>query len=196
VPALGKSRPGAAARGRLVTVAAETTEHHDGLGVVYTDGACIKNPGRGGWAWAVGEDRFESGFEPETTNQRMELTAALEALQALAGPWLVVSDSTYLVNCFRDRWYRGWRLKGWRTSRGEPVANQDLWRPLVELVVEGNRQIEFKWVKGHSSDQMNLFVDHLANDAARSQRASVGGDMPSLGDRIPASNWEQGRLLP
>jgi ribonuclease HI len=171
-------------------------EHSDGLGVVYTDGACIKNPGRGGWAWAVSEDRFESGFDPDTTNQRMELTAALEALQTLAGPWLVVSDSTYLVNCFRDRWYRGWRLKGWRTSRGEPVANQDLWRPLVELVVEGNRQIEFKWVKGHSSDQMNVFVDHLANDAARTQRASVGGDMPRLEDRIPASNWEQGRLLP
>jgi ribonuclease HI len=163
---------------------------------VYTDGACIMNPGKGGWAWAVSEECFESGFELETTNQRMELTAALEALRTLEGDWRVVSDSTYLVNCFRDRWYLNWRTRGWRNARGEVVANQDLWRPLVELVVESRRQFQFKWVKGHATDPMNTFVDHLANDAARAQRGAVGSQLPPVERRAAPSNWEQGRLLP
>jgi ribonuclease HI len=166
------------------------------LQVVYTDGACIRNPGKGGWAWALTEQCYESGFHPETTNQRMELTAALEALRTLKGPVRVVSDSTYLVNCFRDRWYAGWRVRGWRNSKGEPVANQDLWRPLVELVVEGRRQVEFRWVKGHASDPMNTFVDRLANDAARAQRAAAGSALPPVGERVASGDWEQGRLLP
>ena len=164
--------------------------------VVYTDGACIRNPGKGGWAWAVSEDCFESGFEAETTNQRMELTAALEALRTIAGPLLVVSDSAYLVNCFRDRWYAGWRNRGWRNAKGDLVANQDLWKPLVELVVESRRQIEFRWVKGHATDAMNSFVDRLANDAARSQRAAAGSALPPVEARAATTNWEQGRLLP
>jgi ribonuclease HI len=166
------------------------------MGVVYTDGACIRNPGLGGWGWAVSEECFESGSEPETTNQRMELTAALEALRTLPGDWLVVSDSTYLVNCFRDRWYLSWRVRGWRNARGEIVANQDLWRPLVELVVESRRDVRFRWVKGHATDAMNVFVDRLANDAARQQRGAVGATMPPVAGRATPSNWEQGRLLP
>ncbi len=132
--------------------------------VVYTDGACSGNPGPGGWAWAVAPDgtRFDSGGEPVTTNQRMEITAVLEALRALVGegPVEVVSDSTYVVNCFRDKWYVRWAANGWRNAKKQPVANADLWRPLIELV-EAN-DVTFRWVKGHSGDLLNDLVDQLA----------------------------------
>lgn len=135
--------------------------------VVYTDGACSGNPGPGGWAWAVapdGEPRG-SGGEPVTTNQRMELRAVLEALQSLgvgseAPPVEVVSDSTYVVNCFRDRWWVKWEANDYRNAKRQPVANADLWRPLVELVKAG--QVTFSWVKGHSGHAMNDLVDRLA----------------------------------
>jgi ribonuclease HI len=132
--------------------------------VVYTDGACSGNPGPGGWAWAVAPDGSPSasGGEVATTNQRMEITAALEAVRALAGsgPVVVVSDSTYVVNCFRDRWWVKWEANGWRNAKKQPVANADLWRPLVELV--GSSEVTFRWVKGHSGDRMNDLVDELA----------------------------------
>jgi ribonuclease HI len=103
-----------------------------------------------------------SGGEGRTTNQRMEITAVLEALQVLApsGPIVVVSDSTYVVNCFRDRWWVKWEANGWRNAKKQPVANADLWRPLVELV--GRSEVTFRWVKGHSGDAMNDLVDQLA----------------------------------
>ncbi len=145
--------------------------------IVFTDGACIRNPGPGGWAWASAPDHYAVGYHPATTNQRMELTAVIEALAAHPGTLEIVSDSTYVVNCFRDRWWEGWRKRGWRNVRGEPVANQDLWRPLVAAVVdERPGQVRFRWVKGHAGDPMNALVDQLANDAARSQRppASLG----------------------
>ena len=136
--------------------------------VVYTDGACINNPGPGGWAWAVSAERYGVGSVPHTTNQRMEITAAYEAVLAIPGPLQVVSDSTYVVNCFRQRWWAGWRAKGWRNARGQPVANQDLWRPFVEEVVERRAgEVVFSWVKGHAGDPLNELVDGLANDAAR-----------------------------
>ena len=94
--------------------------------VVYTDGSCSVNPGPGGWAWAVDRDRFASGSVPSTTNQRMEIQAAFEAVKALPGPVEVVSDSTYVVNCFRDRWWQGWLARGWTNSQRKPVANRDL----------------------------------------------------------------------
>lgn len=135
--------------------------------IVYTDGACSGNPGPGGWAWAVAPDGAPNGAggAAETTNQRMELQAVLEALQALgvgseAGPVEVVSDSTYVVNCFRDEWWVKWQRNGWHNSKRQPVANADLWRPLVELVNAGD--VEFRWVKGHSGDPMNDLVDELA----------------------------------
>ena len=135
--------------------------------VVFTDGACAGNPGPGGWAWAVspsGQPHGSGGAE-RTTNQRMELQAVLEALQSLgvgaeAGPVEVVSDSTYVVNCFRDTWWVGWQRNGWRNSKKQPVANDDLWRPLVALVQSGD--VTFRWVKGHSGDPMNDLVDQLA----------------------------------
>jgi ribonuclease HI len=106
----------------------------------------------------------------------MEVTAVLQALGAISGHVHVVSDSTYVVNCFNQRWWAGWRARGWRNSRGEPVANQDLWRPLVDEVVDARRgEIKLSWVKGHSGHPMNELVDRLAVDAARFQRGARAG---------------------
>ncbi len=142
---------------------------------VYTDGACSGNPGPGGWAWAVAPEGTPSasGGDPRTTNQRMEITAVLEAVRALPGPLHVMSDSTYVVNCFRDRWWVNWQRNGWRNSKRQPVANRDLWEPLVDLVV-GRGDVTFGWVKGHGSDPMNLLVDQMAV-AATVQAAQRGG---------------------
>lgn len=133
---------------------------------VYTDGACSGNPGPGGWAWATADGRQASGGQAHTTNQRMEITAALEAVRALPGELVVVSDSTYVVNCFRDQWWRGWIARGWTTSAKKPVANRDLWEPLVEAVRDRG-DVTFRWVKGHSGDPMNDLVDRLAVEAGR-----------------------------
>jgi ribonuclease HI len=133
---------------------------------VFTDGACAGNPGPGGWAWALDTSVFAAGFDAATTNQRMEIRAALEAVTALEGPLLVVSDSTYVVNCFRDRWWRGWLDRGWTNSAKAPVANRDLWEPLIDAVLTRG-DIAFRWVKGHSGDPMNDYVDALAVAACR-----------------------------
>jgi ribonuclease HI len=128
---------------------------------VWTDGACSGNPGPGGWAWATQDGRQDSGGEAPTTNQRMEIRAALEAVRALDGPLVVVSDSTYVVNCFRDGWWKGWLARGWVTSAKKPVVSRDLWEPLITLVNERG-DVSFRWVKGHSGDPMNDLVDALA----------------------------------
>ena len=135
---------------------------------VWTDGACSGNPGPGGWAWATKDGRQGSGGADRTTNQRMEIQAALEAVRALEGPLVVVSDSTYVVNCFRDGWWKGWIARGWTTSAKKPVANRELWEPLVELVRERG-DVTFRWVKGHSGDPMNDLVDQLAVAASRAR---------------------------
>ena len=108
----------------------------DPVTTVYTDGSCLGNPGPGGWAWAVDGGPSDSGGEPHTTNQRMEVTAVVRALQALSGPLHVMSDSTYVVNCFRQKWWEGWERRGWRNSQGKPVANQDLWKELLGLALD------------------------------------------------------------
>jgi ribonuclease HI len=136
---------------------------------VFTDGACSGNPGPGGWAWAVDRSTYASGGEALSTNQRMEVQAALEAVTTLSGPLLVVSDSTYVVNCFRDGWWEGWLSRGWLTSAKKPVANRDLWEPLVTAVAERG-DVAFNWVKGHSGHEMNDFVDSLAVQAAAAAR--------------------------
>lgn len=138
----------------------------DGARRVWTDGACSGNPGPGGWAWALDEEVFAAGGEDPSTNQRMEIRAALEAVRANDGPLLVVSDSTYVVHCFRDRWWQGWQERGWTNSAKKPVANRDLWEPLIELYVERG-DVAFDWVKGHSGDRMNDFVDVLAVAASK-----------------------------
>jgi len=146
--------------------------------VAYTDGACLGNPGPGGWAWAVPGGRFASGAAAATTNQRMELTAALEAVTTLAGPLEVVSDSTYVVNCFRDRWWEGWIARGWRTKAKQPVANRDLWEPLIDAYRAEPGRVSFRWVKGHGGDPFNDLVDRLAVEAARTQQVRTGDEPP------------------
>jgi ribonuclease HI len=141
--------------------------------VVFTDGACQGNPGPGGWAWAVPDGPYASGHATRTTNQRMEVTAVLEALRALPGPLQVWSDSTYVVNCFRDRWWEGWLRRGWVNSARKPVANRDLWEPLIDLYRERG-DVTFRWVKGHSGNAMNDLVDELAVVAARTQTSTAG----------------------
>lgn len=151
--------------------------------MAYTDGACIGNPGPGGWAWAVPDGAFASGAASATTNQRMEVQAALEAVRSIDGPLHIVSDSTYVVKCFNDRWYEGWERRGWKNASKQPVANQDLWKPLIERYLPRRDEITFAWVKGHSGDAMNDVVDRLAVEAARTQQGRSGDAPPTdLGD--------------
>ncbi|MPZ52752.1 MAG: DUF1273 family protein [Acidimicrobiia bacterium] len=140
--------------------------------IVYTDGACSGNPGPGGWAWAVPDGPYASGAVPHTTNQRMELSAGLDAVTTLDHPLEVRSDSTYIVNCFRDRWWEGWIARDWKNSQRKPVANRDLWEPLVTAVNNGD--VVFRWVKGHSGDKWNDFVDALAVESGADQKALSG----------------------
>jgi ribonuclease HI len=136
---------------------------------VWTDGAC--HEGRGGWAWAALDGRWEQGWDSGTTNQRMELRAALEAAMTVAEERMViVSDSAYVVNCFKDRWHEGWLRKGWKNYRGQPVANRDLWEPMIEIVEV--LHVGFRKVRGHSGDPMNERVDQLAVQA-RKERVGV-----------------------
>ena len=138
---------------------------------IHTDGACRGNPGPGGWAWASGREQFASGAAAHSTNQRMEVLAVIEALRENDEPVLeIVSDSSYVVKCFNEKWHVGWRRRGWKNSQGKPVANRDLWEELFALVLDGTRDIRFTWVKGHSGDAMNEFVDVLATEAADTQR--------------------------
>jgi ribonuclease HI len=104
----------------------------------------------------------------------MEITAALRALEELDGPVLVVSDSTYVVNCFTQRWWEGWYRRGWKNSQGKPVANRDLWEQLLERGLDRRRSVSFTWVRGHSGDPMNELVDQLATEAALSQQGRRG----------------------
>jgi ribonuclease HI len=135
---------------------------------IYTDGACSGNPGPGGWGAILiyGEARKElSGFEPMTTNNRMEILAAIEALRALKAPCRVrlYSDSAYLVNAFRQNWLQNWQRNGWVNSKKDPVENQDLWREL--LAVARPHQVEWIKVKGHADNPYNNRCDELARAA-------------------------------
>jgi ribonuclease HI len=101
----------------------------------------------------------------------MEVTAVLEALRANPeGVVEIVSDSTYVVKCFHDKWHVGWLRRGWKNSQGQPVANRDLWEVLIPMVLQRGQDVRFSWVKGHSGDVMNDFVDALATEAADRQR--------------------------
>ncbi len=134
---------------------------------IWTDGGCKPNPGPGGWAAILvfrGVERELSGAEKATTNNRMELTAAAAALESLTRPCRVVlhTDSEYVRNGI-TRWSTGWVRKNWRTASGDPVANMDLWRRLLDVAKP--HSIEWLWVKGHSGDAMNDRVDALATAA-------------------------------
>src|SRR2546423_1499804 len=132
---------------------------------VYTDGTCSGNPGPGGWAWAVPAGEYRSGAEAATTNQRMEIQAALEAVTSLSGPLEVVSDSTYVVNCFRDRWWERWVEKGWVNSQRKPVANRDLWEPLVAAVQADPRRGGLSWGQGAGKEPRERLGAEAALDA-------------------------------
>jgi ribonuclease HI len=139
--------------------------------VIYTDGACSPNPGMGGWAAILivpgkgGSTREISGAKADTTNNRMELTAALEALRALKRSCRVslYTDSEYLRNAFTQGWLAKWQNNGWRTAAKKPVLNEDLWRALVAEAAK--HQVEWKWVRGHASDALNERCDQLAVEA-------------------------------
>ena len=135
---------------------------------IYSDGACSGNPGPGGWAAVVIDGTLErdlAGGEPSTTNQRMELRGAIEGLRAVKGHRNVAlySDSAYIVNCFRDKWYERWRQNGWKNAQKKAVSNRDLW----EALIAQTRRHDVQWVKvkGHSGHVMNDRVDALARGA-------------------------------
>lgn len=144
---------------------------------VWTDGACVGNPGPGGWAYTAhfGElRRTKSGSTPATTNNRMELTAAIEALRSLKRrdlPAVIYSDSKYLVDGV-SQYLSAWMARGWRKSDGKPVLNVDLWQELSGLLEErtSDAVIQFVWVKGHSGVRENELVDRLAERSARKAR--------------------------
>lgn len=134
---------------------------------IWTDGGCKPNPGLGGWAAILrykGSERELTGAERVTTNNRMELTAAAVALESLKRPCTVVlnTDSEYLRNGI-TRWHTGWVRKNWRTSGGDPVANMDLWRRVLDAAKP--HKIDWRWVRGHTGDVMNERADVLATAA-------------------------------
>lgn len=138
---------------------------------IYTDGACSGNPGPGGWGAVLlyGDNKKEiSGAEMNTTNQRMELLAVIKALEALkVKGWnvTVYSDSAYVVNAFKQDWISNWQRNGWKNSKKEDVANQDLWKRLVVLKELNN--VTMEKVKGHSGDEWNERCDELARNAIK-----------------------------
>lgn len=132
---------------------------------VFTDGACRGNPGPGGWGAILKHPRGEKelyGGDPATTNNRMELTAAIRALEALTEPCRVeiTTDSTYVKDGI-TKWLNGWRARGWRTANKKPVKNQDLWMRLAELAEA--HELQWHWVKGHAGHPENERADALAN---------------------------------
>ncbi|MFT7601147.1 MAG: ribonuclease HI [Acidimicrobiales bacterium] len=159
---------------------------------VFTDGACSGNPGPGGWGWVTRNGPHGSGGAAQTTNQRMELQAVLEALKALDGPIEIYSDSTYVVNCFNDKWYEGWLKRGWRNSAKKPVANRDIWEPLIELYLDRAHEIEFHWVKGHSGNEMNERADVLAVAASTVEKEALADAAKGGLDEIEPE-WPAGR---
>ena len=136
---------------------------------IYTDGACKGNPGAGGWAAILECDGYEKelfGGEKSTTNNRMELTAAIEGLKALTKPCKVklYSDSQYLVNAINKGWLAGWKSKGWRKADKSQVLNDDLWKTLDSLL--DRYEVEFIWVRGHDGHAYNERCDALASGYA------------------------------
>jgi ribonuclease HI len=136
---------------------------------IFTDGACKGNPGPGGWAALLrynGVEKLFSGGERQTTNNRMEMTAAIKALETLKRPCRVIvhTDSQYLRQGI-TQWLANWKRRGWKTSQGTAVKNEDLWRRLD--AVAARHEIEWQWVAGHSGHHENTIVDEAASAAAR-----------------------------
>jgi ribonuclease HI len=141
---------------------------------LFTDGACKGNPGPGGWGAVLrfkDKERELSGGEPDTTNNRMEMMAAIEGLKALTRPCRVklFTDSKYVMDGI-TKWIHGWQRNGWRTADKKPVKNADLWQAL--LAASAPHQVDWRWVKGHSGHPENERADKLACAAAEAARAS------------------------
>jgi ribonuclease HI len=137
---------------------------------IYTDGSCDTTTGDGGWAFLLqynGHHKEASGFEANTTNNRMELTAAVKALESLKEPCEVTltTDSQYLRKAFTDGWLKNWQRNGWKTASREPVKNKDLW--LVLLNLERQHIIKWHWTLGHAGHRENELVDKLALQARK-----------------------------
>jgi len=144
---------------------------------IWTDGACSGNPGPGGWAAVLrcrGVQRELSGGDPQTTNNRMEMTAVLEGLRALTRPVAVtvVVDSAYVEQAFTQGWIDRWRRNGWRTSGKETVKNRDLWEQLAAEVAR--HRVRWRRVKGHAGSDLNELADRLAVEARDRAAAEVG----------------------
>ena len=140
---------------------------------VYTDGACSGNPGPGGWGAVLlyqGHTRELSGYEDNTTNNRMEIMACIQALEALKEPCTVdlYTDSAYVCNTFAQHWIDNWVRNGWKTASKKPVENQDLWKRMLEL--RNIHTVTFHKVKGHADNEMNNRCDKLATTAIREHR--------------------------
>jgi ribonuclease HI len=141
--------------------------------IIYTDGACKGNPGPGGWGALLRAGQHEKelfGGEPHTTNNRMELTAVIRALESLTRPCPVAiyTDSQYVKNGI-ETWIHGWRRNGWKTSDRKPVKNEDLWRTLDALAAQ--HEVGWHWVRGHADNEGNLRADALANRGVEVARA-------------------------
>ncbi len=137
-----------------------------------TDGACLGNPGPGGWACLLRSERHSReicGSTPQTTNNRMELTAVIEGLAALKEPCevTIVTDSEYVQKGITE-WMATWKRNGWRNANKKPVKNQDLWQALDDAL--SRHKVTWQWVKGHARHAGNLRADKLANEAARSRQ--------------------------
>jgi ribonuclease HI len=135
---------------------------------IFTDGACKGNPGPGGWGAVIRYGKHEkeiSGGDPDTTNNRMELSAAIQALKILIEPCHVKlhTDSKYVLDGI-TKWIHGWQRNGWKNASKQPVRNADLWRDLIDAVAR--HQVEWIWVKGHNGHPENERADRLASDAA------------------------------
>ena len=144
---------------------------------IYTDGACMNNPGPGSWTAVIitphGTNLTVGGRDPTSTNNRMELTAAVKGLQGLNHltskhldlPVILHSDSKYLTNPFNENWLRKWKKNGWKTSNGDPVSNPDLWEELLLLAEQ--RNITWQWVKSYSRNDFNDLCDQIATEEAQ-----------------------------
>ena len=160
---------------RIKNVTRNTTDY-----IIYTDGSCLKNPGPGGYA-AIIIDTYSknmkeiSGGAIATTNNRMELSAAIEALKILPenSDIILYTDSQYLQNAFIQNWLINWKINGWKTATGKEVANKDLWVELDRLVKK--HHIDWQWVKGHNNVKYNERCDVLANTEAKKYKALLGG---------------------
>jgi ribonuclease HI len=152
------------------------TIQQSGQAIIFTDGACLGNPGPGGYAAVVniaGEETIIVGRDRSTTNNKMEMTAAIKALEAVphSVPIIIHSDSQYVIKG-ATLWLRGWKAKGWRKADGKPVLNQDLWMQMDQLI--SGRKIKWQWVKSHAGHEQNERVDGLANTEARMAAMAVG----------------------